>query len=62
MLRVKLFQDDKIHEYTDGVAERLEASGRCKILERVGVKPVASKKDSGKNSNKSSGKNSNKDK
>ncbi len=52
MLRVKLFQDGKIHEYNDDVAERLEASGRCKILERVGVKSAASKKDSGKNSNK----------
>lgn len=39
-LRVKLFQDGKIHEYKEDVAERLEASNRCKILGVVGARPV----------------------
>ena len=39
-VKVKLFQDDKIHEYNKDIAERLEASGRCKILGTVGVKAI----------------------
>lgn len=35
-VKVKLFQDGKIHEYNEDIAERLEASGRCKILGVVG--------------------------
>jgi len=37
MVKVKLFQDGKTHEYNEDVAERLEATDRGKILKKVGV-------------------------
>ena len=54
MLKVKLFQDGKTHTYSEGIAENLEKSGRCKILGKVGVTvPGADvKKGTGKNKDK----------
>ena len=54
MVRVKLFQDGKIHEYTEGVAENLEKSGRGKRLGQVNVVVLGAdlKKGTGKNKDK----------
>ena len=34
-VRVELYEDSKVHVYTEAVAQRLAASGRCKILRFV---------------------------
>lgn len=50
-VKVKLFQDDKIHEYNEDVAVRLEKSGRCRIIASVGARAAASR-GRGSNTNK----------
>jgi len=52
MVRVKLSQDGKIHEYDEGVAENLEKSGRCKILGKVGVTVPGADVKKGRNKGK----------
>lgn len=54
MVKVKLFADGKTYEYTEGVGENLEKSGRGKILGKVGVRITGAdlKKDEKKGKNK----------
>jgi len=53
MLKVKLFQDGKTREYTEGVAENLEKSGRGKILGKVNVTVPGADVKKGRGGNRS---------